>query len=164
MQETWVSSHADQLLWCGSCESGRPSVLSQAQHVAEAAIEERNAARKARKRAEETVAEYEAATFKQEQMEARVADLQWALMAQQAEETSFSSGDAVLLPLHLGANVMSGRMQGWCTSSQGCRRSRAQQVLCNGAAQEHIDWLGLACCPAACTVKQTLLFPVSPCC
>jgi hypothetical protein len=67
-------------------------VLSQAQHVAEAAIEERNAARKARKRAEETVAEYGAATFKREQMEARVADLQRALMAQQAEETSFSSG------------------------------------------------------------------------
>ena len=66
-------------------------MLSQAQHVAEAAIEERNAARKARKRAEETVAEYEAATFKREQMEARVADLQRALMAQQAEETSFSS-------------------------------------------------------------------------
>ena len=81
--------------------------MSQAQHVAEAAIEERNAARKARKRAEETVAEYEAATFKREQMEARVADLQRALMAQQAEETSFSSEMPCCCHHISGASVVS---------------------------------------------------------
>lgn len=66
----------------------------QAQHVAEAAIEERNAARKARRRADEAVAESEAAVFKREQLEAKVADLRRALSSQQVEESTFSSESA----------------------------------------------------------------------
>lgn len=97
-----------------TCEDECLHMPSQAQHVAEAAIEERNAARKARKRADETVAEYEAAMFMREQMEARVADLRRALMAQQAEETSFSS-ETLPLPVSITADLCLWQPEAWVT-------------------------------------------------